>query len=402
MNNFLDLLWLRIPPLRYTTPPVCEVEFSASSGPTIVVSAPAIPKVTGLKVIDCVLSWDDLPANCQGSCPTVICYNVYRADIGSDLYSVFAECVDDTSFSVAGQTGNFRVSAITTEGESDLSDAVSVECGDTPPPPPPPPPEPTSEIYKSINESDFAFTTVPGESSLDPILTLGTDSVLGAIQLDWDIHATDILDVMNPGDVWCYKVRGKTPTEGNFSNVACAVRDKIFLGTGAVAYPTWQIAFGDLVSDDITLVTSLDLSGLRAVIGGTLSLDASFALTSLDLTNLISISGEFHLSVTTITTLSLPNFSTLGGDLFFDNTALVSVSMPVLVMLNGNTYAFDSSALDAASVEGILARGIASGVTSATIRLDGGTNAGLASLSIQGQADYAVLVLAGNSVSVNP
>jgi hypothetical protein len=399
VNNFLDLLWLRIPPIHYVSPPVCEFEFSGSgSGTLVLVAAPSPVKVTGLRSEDCVLHWDPLPGACEGACTIAICYNVYRADSVNGEYSVVAECIHELQYPVIDQNSCFRVSAITLEGESDLSDAVCVGCGNTPPPPV----EPESEIHKSVNGGVFAVTVIDGQTSNDPVLLLGTNSVLGGIQLNWDLSSTDTSGGMSPGDEWCYKVRGIVPTVGNFSNVGCAVRDKIFLGTGAVSYPTWQIAFGDLVSDDITLVTSLDLSGLRAVIGGSLFLDASFILTSLDLTNLIAISSEFHLSLTTITTLSLPNFTTLGGDLFFDNTSLVSVSMPVLVYKNGNTYAFDSSALDAASVEGILAQALDSGVTSASIFLDGGTNAPLSSLSIQGQADYAALVLAGNTVSINP
>lgn len=426
-------------------------------------------QVTGVRIVDCVLMWDELPANCQGSCPTVFGYNVYRSETESGEYLISSENVDATSVSVSDNAW-YRVSAITSEGESDLSDAVQAHCGSPIPPPPPvlevvdcvlvwsavegalyynvhkgdvifsgitetefpvsdnacyrvsavTPAGPTelsnevcvecapipseNEVWRSRNGDPFELVyTFDGTSETDPILLLGTDSAPTDIISRWNpdnvVHDTP---VFFSGDVLCYKVRQSQPTEGNFSNEACAVRDKLFLGTGAVSYPTWQLAFGDFSSDDITLVTSLDLSGLRAVIGGTLYLDASFVLTALDLSSLVSISGEFHLSLTTITTLSLPEFTTLGGDLFFDNTSLVDISFPQFVFKNGQTYAFDSSALNATSVEHILARAIASGVTSATIFLDGGTNAGLASLSIQGQADYAALVLAGNTVSINP
>ena len=388
-----DAIFLRRPKFDYISPPVCETFVSGSSFPICVVNATPLPAApTGLMLVcdgeTATLSWD--------AHPLALKYIIYKADDTGNptgSYTIFADCVEGTSFTVPCD-GCYRVSAITLDGESELSEPV---CGSVTPPI-----EVETEVCASTDDSPFGCDTEPLETSSDPVLTLNISSTLTNVILNWDaLTGTDIIGL--PGNsIKCYKVRGTAPIVGNYSNTACAVRNMIFLGVGAVSYPTWQLAFGDLQSDDITLVTSLDLSGLRAVIGGTLYLDASFALTSLDLTNLIAISGEFHLSLTTITTLSLPNFTTLGGDLFFDNTALVSLSMPMLTYLNGNTYAFDSSALDAASVEGILARAVVSGVTSATIQLDGGTNAPLSSLSAQGQIDYAALVLAGNTMSINP
>ena len=130
MADDFDLLWLRVPPIRYVSPPACleESSGSGSSGPILVVEHPARFKVTGLRVEDCVLHWDALPSGCAGSCAPVLCYNVYRTETGGNVYSVFAECVNVTEFSVS-DNACYRVSAITTEGESDLSDVVCVECG---------------------------------------------------------------------------------------------------------------------------------------------------------------------------------------------------------------------------------------------------------------------------------
>lgn len=405
MYSTLDLLWLRVPPIRYVCPPACpfDASGSGSSGPIMVVEHPPRFKVTGLRVDNCVLRWDPLPGACSGACSVALCYNIYRQD--TELgYEVIAECVHGTEFSVAGQSACFRVSALTTEGESDLSDAVCVECAEPTPPIPPMPDIPVliltidsepsniklqwgqilpeiNEIWQSIDGAEFSLlASIPGGSFYN-----------------------DTSGAMPSGEIRCFKVRGVNGgINGDFSNIACAVRDKIFLGAGAVSYPTWQLAFGDLASDDITLVTTLDFSGLRAVIGGSLFLDASFVLSSVDLSNLILVSGSIHFSASSLTSLSLPLLVTIGGDLLADNTALISVSIPALTLFNGSIYAFDGSALNAASVAGILARGIASGVTSATIRLDGGTNAGLSSLSAQGQLDYAALVTAGNTMTSNP
>lgn len=454
MDSVIDLLWLRIPPIRYVCPPVCEVIFSGSSGSVIVLADhPTLGKVTGV-IADCpLLRWDVYPG--------ALCYNVYKETAAPNVYEVISDCQVLTTLVI--EEGCYRVSAITTEGETDLSNASC--CSVVPPPVLPKVTgvdadcptltwdeytdadsyniykdgsffasttnteyeittgcykvsaivdgveselsdescceTPMSEVSRSINGGAFSVISIEGLSSENPVLSLGTDSTLGSIKLNWDIFYIDISGGMASGDIWCYKVRGTVPTEGNYSNVACAVRNQIFLGTGAVAYPTWQIAFGDLVSDDSTSVTSLDFSGLKAVIGGILYLDATIALTSVDLSSLISVSGSIQFSLTSITTLALPSLVNSGSGLYCDNTSLVSVSLPLLILKNGSTYAFDSSALNAASVEGILARGVASGITSATIRLDGGTNAGLSSLSLQGQADYATLFGLGNTISIN-
>lgn len=131
MTSILDLLWLRVPPIRYVSPPACDniSSGSGSSGPIIVVEHPPRFKVTGLRVENCTLFWDALPADCSGSCSPVICFNVYRANTEPPLeYEVVAECVHGTEFSVAGNTAFYRVSALSHEGESDLSDAVLAEC----------------------------------------------------------------------------------------------------------------------------------------------------------------------------------------------------------------------------------------------------------------------------------
>lgn len=129
MDSCLDLLWLRIPVLRYISPPACpfEASGSGSSGPILVVEHPPQSKVTGLRVEDCVLHWDELPGACEGACSAAICYNIYRAGDVVDLFEVVAECVHGTEFPVS-DSACYRVSALTTEGESDLSDAVCVEC----------------------------------------------------------------------------------------------------------------------------------------------------------------------------------------------------------------------------------------------------------------------------------
>jgi len=337
---------------------------------------------------------------------------VYHAPLGSETYTVIAECIQgDGGFVIGDLEGCFRVTGITTEGECDLSDPV---CRGVVPPPVPETPElllSTDSIVDDI-VVEWTVSELPDDFEVWRSIDGGSFIFIGETTTTI-FHDTDSIGA---GEVWCYKVRGKTAgITGDFSNEGCAVKDKIYLGTGAVSYPTWQIAFGDLQSDDITLVTSADFSGLRCVkaaaIGtGSLFFDAGFILTSVNLDNLIFVERDLHFSVCSIITdIGLPKLERLGnisgsnhGNLFADQcTALTNFSFPVFIMRDWN-FAFDQDNLSATSVEHILARGVASPITSAQIFLDNGTNAGLSSLSAQGQADYATLVGEGNTVSTNP
>lgn len=259
----------------------------------------------------------------------------------------------------------------------------------------------TNEVWRSINGGAFAMI----------------GSVAGGLGTFTDT------DAMGAGDIWCYKVRGVIEgVSGSFSNEGCAVKDLFFLGTGAISHPTWMLAFGDFGADDPPSITSLDLSGLLAVIGGSLFLDGMTSLVTLNLDSLIFVDVTFNLSLSTMATVSLPafisvnggdfelgicpNLATLSapemvsvvGDINCDSTALVTATLTKFVMANGRTYAFDNNALSAASVNHILARGIASGVTSATIDTSGGTSA---APSGQGIVDKAALILAGDTVTTN-
>jgi len=78
-------------------------------------------------------------------------------------------------------------------------------------------------------------------------------------------------------------------------------------------------------------------------------------------------------------------------------TVLASLSIPQLTITN-DAIEFSTDALNAASINQILARGVASGVTACQFNLAGGTNA---APSGQGVADKATLILAGNTVNTN-
>ena len=100
-----------------------------------------------------------------------------------------------------------------------------------------------------------------------------------------------------------------------------------------------------------------------------------------------------------LTELTFPALTTVSSGLAVSlNTALTSFSAPLFLPTDGSPIEFNGNALDAASVNHILARCVAAGVTTCTIKLEGGTNAAPTG---QGITDAADLVTAGNTVTTN-
>jgi len=272
---------------------------------------------------------------------------------------------------------------------------------------------------------DWEQATTPQTDEIWRSINGGAYAEAAAVSGSLDTYAD--ASPMASGDKWCYKVRAVSGSvESDFSNEYCAVREMIFLGSGAVSQPTWRIAFGDFAADDPSNLTTVAFANLKRVTG-TLYLDGCSILTSFNLASLVKVgvalnfslsamaaislpsltdieAGDFEMGICpNLTTLSAPNLVNVNGDINADSsTNLVNVDLSSLILQNGRNYRFDNCALSAASVEHILARAIASGVTSATIVMDNGSSVGFAGISAQGQADYTALNSAGNSVDLNP
>jgi len=170
---------------------------------------------------------------------------------------------------------------------------------------------------------------------------------------------------------------------------------------------------------------------INAAIISNINLGLDSVTTSIDLPNVTTIPNVGGIYLTAYSQLLSVSFAALtsvpAGGIEIDNDAgpnslLTSISAPLLVTIgsyvlcggnpslttidwsswvpsDGTTISFNGSALSAASVELILRRCVLAGVTVCTIDLSGGTNAGLASLSAQGQADAATL---GAQLTINP
>lgn len=123
MESIFDILFVRRPVLNYVCPPVCEVLFSGTGVPIIILE-PFTPNssVSGLVrggAGGFRLSWNRYPG--------AICYSVYQADNEDEpfgTYHLIAECIPDATFELPPGRGPFRVTAITPDGETPPSDPI--------------------------------------------------------------------------------------------------------------------------------------------------------------------------------------------------------------------------------------------------------------------------------------
>lgn len=194
--------------------------------------------------------------------------------------------------------------------------------------------------------------------------------------------------------------------------------------TGALSLPALVSTSSDVQAQSNPLMTSFSAPLLTSV-GGNFTV-ASSGITTISVNSLATIGLTLQLQAcAALTSISFPALTSVTGDTTFENcTALTSASFPVLVtaianniydmrgdgctilsslsvpqvVWNNDTIEFSTDALNAASINQILARGVASGVTVCTFNLAGGTNA---APSGQGIADKATLIGLGNAVNTN-
>lgn len=133
-----DVIFLRRPILNYVCPPVCEVILSSTGFPIIVTAVAQHPAPTGLTALGCSISWDEYspgsPCTTSSCQKPALCYTIYRSDTIDGAYQVIVDCMQETTLDLHPfGNGFYRVSAITLDGESDLTDPVKVTCVTLPP-----------------------------------------------------------------------------------------------------------------------------------------------------------------------------------------------------------------------------------------------------------------------------
>lgn len=168
---------------------------------------------------------------------------------------------------------------------------------------------------------------------------------------------------------------------------------------GAVDLPI-VMAFNGLIGFD--LCNPLTLSKLRRC-KSEWTTSTNGNLSSLSLPLLQTVENDFFIDTSaSLTSVSLPALTTVcasSGDLQAGNNPLLqSWNAPNIIFRDPMLINFANDALNVASINQILARGVASGVTGCDFELAGGTNAAPAG---QGAVDKATLIGAGNTVNTN-
>lgn len=131
----LDVLCARRAPLIYVSPPICENDFSSTGEPVIILN-PLSRRLrpTGFRAESfgggLRFKWDTYPG--------AICFSIYKAvnsDNPNGEYTLVAECIEPTNCDLENpetlcyvcpdceENACYRISAITLDGESELSDA---------------------------------------------------------------------------------------------------------------------------------------------------------------------------------------------------------------------------------------------------------------------------------------
>ena len=228
------------------------------------------------------------------------------------------------------------------------------------------------------NNTNLASISLPVLNFVGFALFLGSDKITGAFSLP-----------------------ALTTIGGDFQ-----IQNNILMTSFSV--PLLTSVGGNLVMSGLAALTSVTLTSLNDVgvgfANGRLDFQNDDALASISFPALTQVFSEIDFNGCAIlTSIQLPNLTNITGD----NIFIVSGSTcPLLTTWNApNWFVSDSfsidlsaNALNAASVNQVLARGVASGVLSCQFTLNGGTNA---APSGQGIVDKAALIVAGNTVNTN-
>jgi hypothetical protein len=166
-----------------------------------------------------------------------------------------------------------------------------------------------------------------------------------------------------------------------------------------------SISFPNLIAfpDDVFIALNPALVSISAplvVSAATISWTQNPVLASVNLDSLVSLTGSLVFTDSALTSLNLPALTTIlaGFNFSVEGNPIVSLSIPNLIFGDPAFLNCFGCALDAASVNLILARCVASGLTTSTIDISTGTSA---APSGQGIIDKAALILAGNTVFTN-
>ena len=207
-------------------------------------------------------------------------------------------------------------------------------------------------------------------------------------------------DGLPSGSYWTYKIRNSLDEVYSDYSVEWVVLNQYFdPDPDSVIRPTWRICVSEFGVSEVWTITAYEVPNLKLV-KGSFYFDSVTEVAVPVFSSLEEVQGDIIGSLAGLTTLNFDSLVTVSGNIIADGCAnLTTVSMPAMTFHNGQNITFSLCALDAASMNHLMARGVASpGLTGASFYLDGVNNAALTG---QGLLDKAALEAAGNFVYVD-
>lgn len=192
-----------------------------------------------------------------------------------------------------------------------------------------------------------------------------------------------------------------TVADTYYRSTGLTVADWVAIGSGGVSLLDDPGPMDLIVIGSTVLTGAISLPNLTADLGAEgIGFTLCNNITSLSFGSLSAISAILFIEANTaLLTFSMPVLVNFAGNFAISNNPLLTtVDLPMWVQADGTSVTFIQNALSADSVEKILRRLVLAGVTTCTIDLSGGTNAGVAALNAQGQADVVTL---GAQLTIN-
>lgn len=251
----------------------------------------------------------------------------------------------------------------------------------------------TSAVIFMTSNGALANLDFSSLSSVGGNLTVTFNAVLGSASFPMLANVSGTLDVED------------NPALSVFGTDALVFCDEIYVSNNpsllALSFPALTTV-ADLISVlSMLSLTTVGLPVLTAIVSP-FEINGGPSLNSVNLSSVATIQANFSVKFcTALPSLALPALaSSISGNVDArDNDNLATFSMNGQSWENnGENILFTNGSLDEATVDLILHAGVTGGMTSGTIDTSGGASA---PPSIAGEADRALLILAGVTVTTN-
>lgn len=242
------------------------------------------------------------------------------------------------------------------------------------------------------NNPNLTTITLTVLSTVGSSIFLGANKITGAFSLPALTSTGNDLQIHTNSLITSFTANALTSIGGNFTSQSCT-------GCTSISMSTLNGTGGNLDFNTCTSLITITLTNFQNV-SGTFNFNGCSSLVNFSMPALQGIQDMTFTGCTVLQTVTLNSLINVAGNITGNgNAALTTFSIPNAGFgTDGNTINLSGCALLAATVNQVLARGVASGVVAYTFTLNAGTNA---APSGQGVVDKATLIGLGNTVTTN-